>query len=71
MTREYTLNNVITCPVRDKMLVETIIRSPLRRAVGTQLVPYIVPNGTNGVCGRIFYQYRVPNGTYRIDINEM
>ena len=37
----------------------------LRRAVGTQLISYFVPNGTKGVMRGGFYQYCVPTGLTR------
>jgi hypothetical protein len=65
MIREWILNNVINCPVRDKILVELEMPPTLRRAVGTQLISYFVPNGTKGVMRGGSYQYCVPTGLTR------
>jgi len=65
MIKEWILNNVINRPVRDKILVELEMSSTLRRAVGTQLISYYVPNGTKGVMRDRFYQHCVPTGLTR------
>ena len=62
MVKTWILNNVIPCPVRDKMLVELEMPPILRRAVGTQHGLYHVSNGTKGVMRGDFYQDFVPMG---------
>ena len=62
MAKTWILNSAISCPIRDKMLVELEMSPALWRAVGTQYVLYHVPNGTKGVMRGDFYQDFVPMG---------
>jgi hypothetical protein len=62
MQTKWTQNNAPLCPVRDNMLVESETPPILRRAVGTQQISHLVPNGTKGVWWGGFYQHHVPTG---------